>query len=132
MGSLALSSSLGFVANARAQTPSISNLSPSSGLPGSTVLVQGTNFFDIVSVQFNGVETSFDNVPSLGGIFTRVPTNATTGPVTVVTKHGSYTSAESFVVVPFGQPSITWPVYHRWNRRGTIQPRPSASSDAHE
>jgi hypothetical protein len=76
---------------------------PSSGAPGTTVTLFGTNFTGATSVVFNGASASFTNA------FTNdldlrstaiIPPDAISGPITIVTPHGSMTSAASFQMLP--------------------------------
>lgn len=65
--------------------PSVSSVTPASGVVGSTVTISGTNFSSTIagnSVAFNGTpSTVFGATPT--SITTRVPGGATTGPITV-------------------------------------------------
>ena len=79
------------------KAPVILNFTPSSGSEGNVVYLYGTNFFDFVSVKFNGVETLFDGFVQ-DSMFTYVPTNATTGPITIETSWGTFTTADVFTV----------------------------------
>ncbi|MEP7341246.1 MAG: IPT/TIG domain-containing protein [Acidobacteriota bacterium] len=63
--------------------PTITNLNPSSGQVGSTVLISGTNFTGVNGVRFtNNVVAAF-TVLSDTQISATVPNGATTGPLTV-------------------------------------------------
>ena len=95
--------------------------SPASGLPGLKITLIGTNFSGATSVLFNGVSASFTNAPANNVDFRLiavVPAGASSGPVTVVTPHGSVTSASVFeVLLPQlsvraagpGELEIAWP-----------------------
>jgi uncharacterized repeat protein (TIGR01451 family) len=77
--------------------PSISQFSPASGLPGTNVVLVGTNFLGATAVRFNGLNAAF-TVVNNGQINATVPTGAQNGPITVVAPAGSVTSAASFVL----------------------------------
>ena len=77
--------------------------SPASGVPGSKVTLTGTNFTGATSVLFNGASASFTNVLTNNldlRISAVVPPDATSGPITIVTPHGSGTSSALFQVQP--------------------------------
>jgi outer membrane protein assembly factor BamB len=76
--------------------PSISSFAPSSGTPGTSVLIQGSGLAGATSVAFNGTGASFTT--SAGSITATVPAGATSGPIAVVTSGGTATSAASFTV----------------------------------
>ncbi len=72
--------------------PSGVSVTPSSGAPGTTVTITGSNLNDAYRVSFNGAAaTSFQDVS--GSISATVPANATTGPVSVTTVGGTASSA---------------------------------------
>jgi hypothetical protein len=81
--------------------PGIVSFEPTSGLPGTWVSITGTNFLEVISVRFNGVEASFlkMGVETTTNILTLVPPNATTGPISVTTTVSETVSAQSFVVL---------------------------------
>ena len=58
---------------------------------------------NVTNVRFNGAEAQFSTLVGLTAI---VPTNATTGPITVVTQAGSITTIDSFNVTSIGPPLI--------------------------
>jgi hypothetical protein len=69
--------------------PTVTSLSPTSGLVGSTVVITGTNFTNASVISFGAtVATSF-HVDSATQITATVPTGATTGAVKVTTPGGS-------------------------------------------
>jgi alpha-tubulin suppressor-like RCC1 family protein/subtilase family serine protease len=80
--------------------PTITTFSPSSGLPGTSVTITGTNFFSVSNVAFNGVSASF-TVNSPTQLTASVPNGAATGLLTVTTPGGVATSPGSFVVFGF-------------------------------
>jgi RNA polymerase sigma factor (sigma-70 family) len=82
-----------------ASAPAIEGFSPGSGAPGTSVTIAGRNFTGTTSVKFNGVGASF-SVASDGRLSAKVPSGATTGPISVTTANGTATSAETFTVTP--------------------------------
>lgn len=81
--------------------------SPSSGAPGTRVTLSGTNFTGATAVFFNGASASFTNGLTNNldlRITAIVPTDATSGPITVITPHGNVTSTASFQVI---RPALT-------------------------
>ena len=83
--------------------PEISSFSPESGIPGDSVEIRGTNFVQVLSVRFNGVEASFTNILS-DVIMASVPTNTSTGPITVITASGTNITTAVFTLPA---PSLT-------------------------
>jgi hypothetical protein len=95
--------------------------SPSSGMPGAKVTLTGTNFTGATRALFNGASASFTNALTNNvdlRVTAVVPPDAISGPITIVTPHGSVTSTSSFRVLPpplsiTFSPSngleITWP-----------------------
>jgi hypothetical protein len=62
-----------------------------------------TNFTGATAVLFNGASASFTNASSTNvdlRITAIVPSDATSGPITIVTPHGDVTSTASFQVLP--------------------------------
>lgn len=70
---------------------------PGSGKVGAAVKILGSNLTGATSVSFNGVAAVFKAVSS-SEITTTVPSGATTGPVTVSTPSGTFSSNVSFRV----------------------------------
>lgn len=77
--------------------PVIIVFNPTHGLPGTNVTLTGQNFFDATAVRFNGSNATFSVVNNTT-INATVPTNAQTGPITVVAPAGTNTSAVNFVL----------------------------------
>jgi uncharacterized repeat protein (TIGR01451 family) len=76
--------------------PLITSFSPGFGSPGTQVTVSGANLNEGLSAMlFNNVPASFGS-PLFGQVVATVPSGATTGPITVTTTNGSFTSASSF------------------------------------
>jgi len=76
-------------------------LSPSSGIVGTTVQIQGFGFSSNPSanqVKFNGTPATVTS-STANTIITTVPTGATTGPVTVTNTNGTATSPQPFTML---------------------------------
>ncbi len=82
-------------------TPSITSFTPTSGAANTNVVIAGTNFNSTSEVKFNGSNAVFI-VDSNTQISAVVPTNATTGTITVTTPGGTVTSGSSFTVTTAG------------------------------
>jgi subtilisin-like proprotein convertase family protein len=80
--------------------PTITSFSPSSGIPGTLVSINGSNFTGASAVTFGGVAASGFVVASPTLITATVPVGAVTGPIAVTTPIGTATSAASFTVSP--------------------------------
>jgi len=96
-----------FAGVAQAAAPTISNLSPSSGAVGASVVITGTNFGSSQgssTVKFNGTPATTVGPWSATSITAKVPTGATTGNV-VVSVSNKASNGVSFTVV--SAPSIT-------------------------
>lgn len=93
--------------------PSIERFSPTSGPPGTSITIYGSNLAYATSVQLNGLEMkpwTYHNAGPDGVLFAFIPANATTGPITVISPHGTAASAEPFTVAahpPFTV--LNWP-----------------------
>jgi IPT/TIG domain len=105
--------SLAVVASASAAT--VTSFTPTSGLaltpadgsfcPGGTIAVTGTGFVSdgpatSLSVSFNGKQSPSVQIGSNTTVFAVVPTDATTGPISVTTAAGTATSPTAFTVNP--------------------------------
>ena len=70
---------------------------------GTTATLTGTNFTGATSVSFNGASATFTNALNNDldlKITAIVPPDATSGPITVLTPHGSVSSTDLFDVLP--------------------------------
>ncbi len=77
--------------------PTLTNFNPTTGPPGTSVTITGTNYQFVTDVQFfNNVSATF-TVDSTTQITAKVPNAAATGPITVITQSGSVTSSQNFV-----------------------------------
>lgn len=85
--------------------PVVTGFNPASGPPGWAVEIQGVNLVNVTAVQFNGVNASF--LSAGGTLRASVPSNATSGPITVVTASGTAASAQSFTVTLGPPPTIS-------------------------
>jgi uncharacterized repeat protein (TIGR03803 family) len=80
--------------------PTITSFSPTSGLAGTKVIINGNTFLHASSVTFNGVAATF-TVNSSIKITATVPSGATSGKIAVTTPGGgTATSATNFMVLP--------------------------------
>ncbi|HYC88132.1 MAG TPA: hypothetical protein VEO54_02885, partial [Thermoanaerobaculia bacterium] len=84
--------------------PTIASFAPSSGPAGTTVTINGSNFFSSTSVKFAGVNATF-TVNNNGSITATVPAGAGTGPVSITNSVGTTTSGASFTVT--AKPDLT-------------------------
>jgi hypothetical protein len=78
--------------------PRLSLLRPNDGAAGQKVLLWGRNLLGTTAVSFNGTAATKFGVPSSQGVWVEVPAGATTGPVTITTPNGSFTTTQSFTV----------------------------------
>jgi len=85
--------------------PAFSWFAPKTGSPGATIGIGGANFVDVTAVRFNGVPAASFAVTTRTALTAVVPANATTGPITVVTKTGSATTHGVFTVIPATLPA---------------------------
>src|SRR5438309_8733372 len=74
--------------------PTITSFTPTSGLVGTSVTINGTNFSGATAVQFNGTTANY-TVNSATVIQATVPANATTGSISVTTPGGTATSSSA-------------------------------------
>ena len=82
--------------------PTITSFTPNQGMLNTNVIIRGTNFSPIVgnnTVKFNGVIAPVSSATATE-IQTLVPTNATTGKITVEVNGETATSATDFTVIP--------------------------------
>jgi hypothetical protein len=78
--------------------PTITEISPSSGLAGTIVTITGTDFSGATAVSFNGVAAASYTVDSATSITATAPTGVTTGPISVTTAGGTASSTGNFTV----------------------------------
>ena len=85
--------------------PTLTSVSPSSGIIGTLVTLTGTNFTGATSVKFNGTAATIMTVLSATSITAKVPDDARSGKITVTTPGGTTSSVTDFTV--YLTPSIT-------------------------
>jgi hypothetical protein len=78
--------------------PKIDNISPISGRAGIPVLISGSGFSRLISVQLNGNEVPFKVVSPILIRFV-VPQGASSGPIVIMTESGLATGPTSFIVI---------------------------------
>ncbi|NIV93468.1 DNRLRE domain-containing protein, partial [candidate division KSB1 bacterium] len=78
--------------------PSISSFSPDSGTPGTEVTISGGDFAAVADVAFNGTSAQNFVVDSETQIRADVPSDATSGPISVTNVAGVDSSADDFTV----------------------------------
>ncbi|MGY3088174.1 rubrerythrin [Hymenobacter sp. UYAg731] len=82
-----------------APTPAaVTSFTPTSGLPGSTFTITGSNFSGTTAVTVGGVNATF-TVASATTLTVMVPAGAATGPLAVTTPAGTATSSTPFTVL---------------------------------
>ncbi len=77
--------------------PRARQFTPQSGAAGTQVLIWGSNLFS-AAVQFNGVAAAVVSNSGPTYLFATVPQGATTGPITIATPGGTFTTQASFTV----------------------------------
>jgi hypothetical protein len=77
--------------------PTITDFSPTSGAVGTSVTINGSGFTGTSAVAFNGTSASF-TINSDSKITATVPSQASTGPISVVAPGGTVASPTSFTV----------------------------------
>jgi hypothetical protein len=97
-----------------APSPTITSFSPNFGLEGQRIIITGTHLEGATSVLFNGSLVPF-NVFGSSTIFVTLPAGVSTGPITVVTPGGSFTTSNSFFVGSFvpGDTPVTLAIHSR-------------------
>jgi hypothetical protein len=83
-----------------AAAPRITSCTPSNGVIGTIVVVNGANFTGAPGVTFNGTPSSNVTVDSPTRLRAVVPAGATTGSIAVSTDAGTATSVKAFTVRP--------------------------------
>jgi IPT/TIG domain len=81
--------------------------SPTTGVVGTSVVINGTGFAAGATVKFNQTSASGVVVNSTTQITATVPTGATTGPIRVTVGGHTARSTANFTVVPVPAPTIT-------------------------
>jgi len=78
--------------------PMVSGVYPSTGTAGQKVILWGNYLLGANSVTFNGTPASDVTVTSVQSVSAIVPAGATSGPVTITTGNGTYTTTTDFTV----------------------------------
>jgi hypothetical protein len=78
--------------------PIVDSFSPASGQIGDVVTLTGSNLGDTVGVRFAGKPAEF-TIGSSTRVTAVVPAGATSGPITVLSPGGSFTTAEPFALL---------------------------------
>jgi len=77
--------------------PIITGFSPTSGGPGTPVVITGANLnVGTPVIKFNGVSAAAPTGVTFGQLTALVPAGAITGPISVTTSDGSFTNANNF------------------------------------
>jgi len=79
--------------------PYVRLFNPAAARVGQNVLLWGSGLLGATAVSFNGMPAAGFGVPSRQGIWVQVPAGATSGPVTVTTPNGTYTTSQGFTVL---------------------------------
>jgi hypothetical protein len=77
--------------------PALTGFAPGAGLPGTQVTLTGVSFTDATAVSFNGAWAAFA-VESDTRITAIVPSGASSGTISVISRGGKASSAEAFIV----------------------------------
>jgi hypothetical protein len=104
-GGTATSSGNFTIQTSPASAPTITGFTPTSGPIGQQVTVTGTNLTGATAVKFNGTTAKTFSVDSATQVTATVPTNATSGTISITTPGGTAVSTQIFTVV--GAPTIT-------------------------
>jgi hypothetical protein len=78
--------------------PVVTALYPATGAVGQDVMLWGKYLLAASSVTFNGVPSTTIHITSGQSVSATVPAGATSGPVTVTTPNGSFTTTQAFSV----------------------------------
>jgi hypothetical protein len=78
--------------------PMVEFFAPSKGSAGAGVELWGANLLGATSVTFNGTAVRGVLTTTSQSAFVRVPTGATSGPITITTPNGSFTTRQNFTV----------------------------------
>ncbi|HTS16317.1 MAG TPA: DNA/RNA non-specific endonuclease [Verrucomicrobiae bacterium] len=89
-----------------AAAPGSISFSPLSGSAGTNITITGSNLDSTTNVLFNGTAAAF-TIISPGQITATVPTNVTTGPISVFTLGGTSTSPGNFTLAAANGPDLT-------------------------
>jgi subtilisin-like proprotein convertase family protein len=85
--------------------PTLTSFAPTTGGPGTTVVLTGTNLTGITGVAFAGTPAASFTVNSPTTVTAVVPAGATSGPISVIGPNGNTATATPFQTTP--APTIT-------------------------
>ena len=97
--------------------PTLTSLSPTSGLVGTSVTLTGTNLSSATAVRFNGTAAAF-TANTDGTLTATVPSRATSGPVTVTTPGGTSNGVAFTVTQPITATTWTGTISSDWFTAG--------------
>ncbi|MDB6131272.1 MAG: domain, repeat protein [Verrucomicrobiales bacterium] len=80
--------------------PYVDSFTPNVGSPGTTVTLTGLHLAGVTQVKFNNVLAGFSPPASDTQLLVSVPNGVTSGPITVTTPQGSYSTTLLFYVPP--------------------------------
>lgn len=80
---------------------------PQSACPGSTIVINGSGFLGVTSVVFNGINSPSFTINSSYSILAVVPSNATTGNISVTTSAGSSNSSGALTILTLPKVTIS-------------------------
>jgi IPT/TIG domain len=132
LGAAAVIATFGLLVVGSAFAASITSFTPIQGsvdANGTIVTLTGSGFTNAKNVFFNGIPAPWWQVGSDTQIFARIPTNATTGYITVTASDGSTVSTQGLTTV-VGAANGTFTVLPSFNAPGTnagLTPTTSAS-----
>jgi len=86
--------------------PTITGFNPTSGPPGTTVTITGTQLGEVTSASFNGLLATATHVVDAQHVTAVVPQGATNGPITLATPSGNTSSTTSFTVTAPPAPPV--------------------------
>jgi kumamolisin len=78
--------------------PTVASFNPTSGPAGTSVVITGTNFYNVTSVKFNGTAASSFTVNSTTQITAVAPASVTTGAISVTALGDAAASSTNFTV----------------------------------
>lgn len=98
---------LGKMVFAQAQPPTVASFLPVTACQGQQVVITGTNFNNVTSVQLGNSNAAGYTVNNSNTITATVADNALSGNITVVTQDGSATSSTGLTILPSPKPGLT-------------------------
>lgn len=107
--------------------PAIVAFSPTNGAAGVPVTITGTNFSGATAVAFNGIPSTF-TINSSNQLTAIVPTNASSGTISVTTPSGTAISGNAFSFIGSGGGVIYSGVLAGWKMAGLTNYGPATFS----